>query len=251
MPIDGEELGAVADSMFAAPLAERQARDPVPTRGSSAVQGAQAPPAGEVRGQRPPDRAGDGGSAAAAAGARAPASSRRRAWLWGPRGQVSLLRERVADWLMLAGGGLLLISLFLSWSDQLSPALRRALGGTVALRGVPASPDAWQVYSIAGDLLAMLALALVALALIGRRRARLLVGLFVALALAFVAHATARPPTNGTNLVAGELSPVRYVPNRPRAGAGEPLALTALGLALVGVLVTPGDPERPLRTGSS
>jgi hypothetical protein len=143
---------------------------------------------------------------------------------------------------MLGGAGLLAISLFLTWSDQISPALRRALAGTVALQGVPTDPDAWQVYSIAGALLAILAAALAVVALAGRRRARLLAFPFVCLAVAFVAHAVGHPPSDGTDLVAGALSPVRYAPNHPTSGAGEPLALLALGAALLGIVLAPPDP---------
>src|SRR5437879_6021687 len=87
-----------------------------------------------------------------------------------------IMRQRgglVADWLIAIGAVGLLTSLLLTWSHQFSPRLLALPGARVGLRGIPANPTAWQVYSIADALLALLAVALAAAALIGARRFRL------------------------------------------------------------------------------
>ncbi len=144
----------------------------------------------------------------------------------------------IADWLIAIGAVGLFASLFLTWSHQFSPQLRALPGAGVGLRGVPADPTAWQVYSIADVLLAVVALALVLAALVGGRRFRLTVLPFAALAAAFVAHAISRPPTNGVRLVNPGALPPQYLPVSPAAGVGETVALIALALALVGVAIS-------------
>jgi len=214
-----EELSRAAEELFADPPPAGSTPSGAPARRvthSSRASLTPEPPA-LPPGARAPRRTG-----------RAPAPARRRP-----------PRERAADRLTLAGGIALLLSLFMPWSHQLSPSLLRAFAGTPALRGVPAAPDAWQVYSIVDVLLAALAAALAVVAVVGGRRARVITGVFVVIALAFTAHALARPPTNGTNLVAGALTPVRYVPNHASAGAGELVALIALGAAAIGIAITP------------
>ncbi len=147
-------------------------------------------------------------------------------------------RETVADWLMLVAAPLLLGSLFLTWSHQLSASLLARYGGTAILQGVPRDPTAWQVYSTADVLLALLAVALVAIALRGGRPARRAVVVAVAIALAFTVHALSVPPTNGATVFDPASSPPAYVPNDPAAGPGETLALIALALGLAGLLLS-------------
>jgi len=143
------------------------------------------------------------------------------------------LREVVADWLMLAGALVLAVSLFLTWSHQFSPAFAAAWAGSPVLRGVPRDPTAWQVYSVADVCLAVLAAAIVYVAVTGTRRARVVVLVAAGVAMAFVVHALAVPPTAGLNLPSGPA-----VPDRPSSGAGEVLALVALGTALAGLALS-------------
>ena len=121
------------------------------------------------------------------------------------------LREVVADWLMLLGAVVLLVALFLPWSHQ------------HALPGFPATQTAWQVYSAVDVLLAALAAALLAVALLGGRYARLVVLLAAGAAAAFTVHALSVPPSNGAG--AGS----------PGSGAGEVVAIVALGLGIAGL----------------
>jgi hypothetical protein len=136
------------------------------------------------------------------------------------------LREAIADWLMLLGAVVLLLSLFLTWSHQL-PAHWR---GLVELRGVPRDPTAWQVYSVADVCLALVAAALVFVSFLGTRRARLAAVGAVGVALAFVVRATDVPPTNGVGLA--------LLTNHPHSGPGETVALVALGLGIAGLALS-------------
>jgi len=102
-----------------------------------------------------------------------------------------------------------LISLFLTWSHQPS-----------RLAGVPRDATAWQLYTYADVLLALLAAAVV-VAAHASRRARLLTAAAVAIALAFVAHALAAPPSN-----------VGVPHVHATAGPGETLALVGLTITL-------------------
>jgi hypothetical protein len=145
------------------------------------------------------------------------------------------MRETISDWLMAIAGPLLLGSLFLTWSHQLSAPLRARYGATAALAGVPADPTAWQVYSAADVLLALVAVGLFLVALLGGRGRRIVLALALAVALAFVIHALSVPPTNGTLLFDPTISPPGYSPNAVSSGVGEVLALVALVLGAVGV----------------
>ncbi len=147
-------------------------------------------------------------------------------------------REAVADWLMVIASPLLVISLFLTWSHQFSASLRSAYGAAPVLHGLPRDPNAWQVYSIADVLLVLVAGGLLAVALRGGRTARLVVTPCVAVALAFTVHALSAPPTNGANLFDPTLTPPDYIANSPAAGAGETVAVIALGLGLGGLLLS-------------
>ncbi len=142
-------------------------------------------------------------------------------------------RELLADWLTLLGAGVLFASLFLTWSHQFSPSFLAAWGNSAALHGVPRDPTAWQVYGIVDFLLALLAVVLVLLALIGRRMARLIAFLACILALVFIVHALGHPPTNGTNVF--DPTSGSYVPNAPSSGGGEVVAVGALALAIAGL----------------
>lgn len=145
------------------------------------------------------------------------------------------LRETISDWLMAIAGPLLLGSLFLTWSHQLSVGFTARYGQTAALAGVPADPTAWQVYSGADVLLAVVAGGLFAVALWGGRARRIALALALVVALVFVVHALSVPPTNGVLIFDPTLSPPGYSANPVSSGAGEVLALVALGLGSCGV----------------
>jgi hypothetical protein len=140
--------------------------------------------------------------------------------------------------MMVAAAPALLASLFLTWSHQFSPSLLARYGGSSMLRGVPHDPNAWQVYSIVDGLLVALAAALVVFSRIGTRVARVVLAGFVLIALAFVVHAVKKPPTDGANIFEPNLSAPAYVPNTPRSGSGEVLALAALGIAIGGIALS-------------
>src|SRR5690242_14907295 len=102
--------------------------------------------------------------------------------------------------MMLLSGPILFGSLFLTWSHQFSRPFLAQYGGSAALQSVPHEPTAWQVYSAADVLLALLAAALVGAALRGTRNVRLALVLPLGVALAFTVHALSAPPTNGADI---------------------------------------------------
>jgi hypothetical protein len=150
-------------------------------------------------------------------------------------GSTKEQREVVADWLMVVGALALFVSLFLSWSHQFSPSFLAVWGTSDALRGVPRDPTAWQVYSSADVLLALLGVALIAVAVFGSRAARVAALVGALIALAFTIHALAVPPTNGANIFDPALSVPNYAPAGASAGLGETVALIALGMAIAGL----------------
>lgn len=139
---------------------------------------------------------------------------------------------------MVIAGLALQASLFLPWSHQLSASVRAQYSASAALEGVPRDPTAWQVYSAVDVLLALLGAALLAAALRGGRAARLGLMTALAVAAAFTLHALSVPPTNGATLFDPGLRPPGYTPNAPGAGAGETLALVAIGLGLGGLVLS-------------
>jgi hypothetical protein len=145
------------------------------------------------------------------------------------------LRETLADWLMTAAALILLLSLFLAWSHQFSPAFLARYRGSPILQGIPRDPDAWQVYSIADVLLALVAGGLLAVALWGGRARRLALAIALAVALAFTIHALSVPPTNGAVVFDSASAPPGYVATGATPGVGETLALVALMLGAAGV----------------
>jgi hypothetical protein len=145
-------------------------------------------------------------------------------------------REAIADWMMLLSGPILFGSLFLTWSDQFSRSFLKLYGGSAALQGVPHDPTGWQVYSAVDVMLAVLAAGLVAAALRGTRNARLALVLPLAVALGFVIHALAAPPTSGADIFNAVLN--RYAADSPASGAGELTALFALLIGSAGVLLS-------------
>jgi hypothetical protein len=147
-------------------------------------------------------------------------------------------REVFADWLIVAGGLALFISLFLTWTHQFGAAFLTRFGSSSQLLGVPHDPTAWQVYSTADVLLALLALALVVVALLGGRRSRIGTLVAAAIALAFTLHAQSTPPTNGANIFDPSLTVPGYVPTGATAGAGVTVAIVALGVALIGLALS-------------
>jgi hypothetical protein len=148
-------------------------------------------------------------------------------------------REVIADWLMVAGGAALFASLFLTWSHQLSRVFLTYFGAFDPLRDVPRDPTAWQVYSAADVALAVLAAALLAVALVGGRRARLVTLVATVGGLAFTLHALSVPPTNGTaNIFKPSLGVPNYVPLSPGAGLGETVAILALVVGIAGLALS-------------
>jgi hypothetical protein len=147
-------------------------------------------------------------------------------------------REVVADWLIIGGALVLLASLFLTWSRQFSPAFLARYVGSDQLQGVPHDPTAWQVYSTADVLLALLAASLVGVALLGTRRARLAALTCVLIAAAVIVHALGTPPTNGATIFDPTQVPPGYVPNMPASGSGELVAVLGLAGAVLGLLLS-------------
>ncbi len=141
----------------------------------------------------------------------------------------------MADWLIVAGAVGLFVSLFFTWSHQFSPAFLLEFGGSDLLRGVPRDPTAWQVYSAADVVLALLAAALVGAALVGSRRVRIVAAAASAVALGFTLHALSSPPTNGANIFKPAYSVPHYASPGATAGVGETIAIVALVLALAGL----------------
>ena len=143
-----------------------------------------------------------------------------------------------ADWVVVVGAAGLLASLFLTWSHQYPPSLRKVPGLAPALSGVPRDASAWQVYSAADVLLAILAAGLVAVVLVGFGRSRWPAAGAVLIALAFTAHALSVPPTNGLNIVLPTAATPAYASALAAAGVGETVAMVALVLALCGLLLS-------------
>ncbi len=144
----------------------------------------------------------------------------------------------VGDFLVLAGALVLLASLFLTWSHQFSSRFLAEWRAAALLARVPRNPTAWQVYSVADVLLALLAAALPLVALAARRRARMVMLAAAGVALVFVVHALHVAPTNGADFFQPMLGTPGYVANMPTAGPGESVAIIALGTAIVGLLLT-------------
>lgn len=142
-------------------------------------------------------------------------------------------REVLSDWMIVLGGATLLGSLFLTWSHQFSAPFLVEFGP--AISGVPRDPTAWQVYSAADIALALLAVGLLASALLGTHGARWVAGVAAGIALAFVIHALAVPPTDGANIFNPALSVPDYAPPGSTAGPGETVALIGLLVALSGL----------------
>jgi hypothetical protein len=147
-------------------------------------------------------------------------------------------RELLADWLIVAGGVALLTSLFMTWSHQFSPAFLVQFGSSSQLRDLPRNPTAWQVYSAADVVLALLAIGLIVIALVGSRSARIAALVAASIGLAFTLHALSAPPSNGANIFDPSLSPPGYFPSSPGAGAGVTVAIAGLGVALAGLALS-------------
>ena len=150
----------------------------------------------------------------------------------------SQVEEAAGNWLIVLGAALLLTSLFLAWSHQLTPAIARDFGASPALQGVPTDPTGWQVYSAADVLLALLSAGLVVAAVHGSHVTRQVVAVAAALALVFVVHALASPPSNGIVLFNTIDNIPQPPPTSPEAGPGETMALIGLLCALAGLAVT-------------
>lgn len=151
-----------------------------------------------------------------------------------PRRQV---REGIADWMIVIGALLLMLSLFLAWSHQFTRAFVEEVGAD-QLRGIPRDPTGWQVYSIADVLLALLAGALVVAALVAGRGARISALVAALLGLVFTIHAANVPPTNGINIAAPDAGVAHLVPSTAVSGGGEVVAIIALGIAIAGLALS-------------
>ena len=135
-------------------------------------------------------------------------------------------REVLSDWMIVLGAATLLGSLFLTWSHQFSAPFLVEFGP--AISGVPRDPTAWQVYSAADVVLALLAVGLVTVGAVRHRGARWVAAARPAIALAFVIHALAVPPTDGANIFNPALSVPDYASPGSTAGPGETVALIGL-----------------------
>jgi hypothetical protein len=144
-------------------------------------------------------------------------------------------REVIADWLMVLGALVLFLSLFMTWSHQFSRELLTAYGSSPLLRDVPRDPTAWQVYSTADVILALVAAGIVAVAMLGGRVPRLIATAAAGVALAFVVHALSDPPTNHADVFDTAASVPRYLANAPGSSAGEIVAIVGLVIAIVGL----------------
>ena len=151
------------------------------------------------------------------------------------RGVSKDREEAAAVWLIVVGAAALFASLFLTWSHQFSPYLLSVFGNSGVLNGVPRNPDAWQVYSAADVLLALVAAALVAAGVFGSRAARQCAAVAALIALVFTVHALIVPPTNGALIFNPAESVPNYIPNAAGAGVGETVAILGLVLAVGGL----------------
>jgi len=147
-------------------------------------------------------------------------------------------REAVADWLIVVGAVVLFASLFLTWSHQFSRLFLLTFGSSDLLRGVPRNPTAWQVYSAADVVLALLAIALTAVAMVGSRSMRIAAAAAGAIALGFTLHALFSPPTNGANVFHAAYNVPQYASPGATPGAGETVAILGLLLGLGGLALS-------------
>jgi hypothetical protein len=147
-------------------------------------------------------------------------------------------REAIADWLIVGGAVVLFASLFFTWSHQFSQPFLLVFGSSDLLRGVPHDPTAWQVYSAADVVLTLLAIALVAVAMVGTRPMRIVATAAGAVALGFTLHALSTPPTNGANIFHAAFSVPQYASSGATAGVGETVAILGLMVALGGLALS-------------
>ena len=147
-------------------------------------------------------------------------------------------REVLADWMIVVGGLMLFASLFLTWSHQFSRPFLTEFGTTDLLHGVPHDPTAWQVYSSMDVVLALVAVGLVSISMLGARRDRIVAAGASAVALIFTFNALSNPPTSGANIFNPAYSVPHYASPGATAGAGETLAILALLIALGGLALS-------------
>ena len=147
-------------------------------------------------------------------------------------------RSLIASWVTLFSAIVLWISLFLTWS-RLSPAYVALADKLQSLQGVSVDPTAWQVYSGADVVLALLAAALLGVALSGPRKARICILVACVLALAFTIYALGTPPTNGApTALRPSVGVASSVAPSPTPGAGETAAIIALVGAIGGLALS-------------
>lgn len=147
-------------------------------------------------------------------------------------------REVLADWLMVIGAVALFASLFFTWSHQFPQDVLARFGTVDLLRNVPKDPTAWQVYSVADVILAVLAVGLFAVALFGTQQIRIGAMAASVIGLAFTVHAISAPPTSAPPIFDQALNVPDYFPYGPAAGIGETIALIALLMAIAGLIVS-------------
>jgi hypothetical protein len=145
-------------------------------------------------------------------------------------------QEAAATWAIVVGAAVLFGSLLLTWSHQFSRGFLAYFGAFAALARSPRNLTAWQVYSAADVVLAVVALGLVGVALFGGRVARRVMLTVTAVAFVFVLHALIAPPSNGALIY--DPATRGYAANSPAAGVGETVALLGLLVALVGLALS-------------
>ncbi len=140
-------------------------------------------------------------------------------------------REALGNWLIVIGGVLLFASLFVAWSHQFSGAFLKYFGRPPLL----SSPTAWQVYSAADILLALLAASLVAAAIAGNRILRVAAAIAASVGLVFVVRAIIDPPTTASAIFNPAFNVPQLTSLGTTAGPGETVAVIALVLSLAGL----------------
>ncbi len=157
----------------------------------------------------------------------------------------SASRRRSPPRLLTGLGAILLLgSLFLTWSHQLSRGELGRFAGA-ALYGVAREPTAFQVYAVADLVLAALAIGIAAAGLLGRRPIRAAALGAALVGLAFVSHAAVSAPTNGVLLAQGSGPQARYYADPATAGVGETVAIVGLACAATGLAAGLVVPQRP------
>ncbi len=141
----------------------------------------------------------------------------------------------LARGLTVAAGIALLVALFLTWTSMsLQQLALLAVTANGNLGRVSLSQNAWALYPGVAAALTAVALAVIATGGLGRRALVLPVGLVCLAAAVFVGVQLGDPPSAQPALSRVTV-PSSGVAAHSTTGAGEPVALVALGLAVVGM----------------